>query len=52
MTNVSDIIVSRVLNRALMDLTKGTTRRLKHDDITAIVLDLEGFFLYLLEERS
>jgi len=54
MTNVSDMIVSRVLNRvrrkykmdslsSLMDLPKGTARRSKHDDITAMVIDLEGF---------
>jgi serine/threonine protein phosphatase PrpC len=54
MTNVSDMVVAKVLNRvrrkykmanlsSLMDLPKGTSRRMKHDDITTLVVDLEGF---------
>ena len=56
MTNCSDMIVAKVLNRvrnkyripsllALMGLPKGTTRRTKHDDITTMVVDLEGFIV-------
>jgi hypothetical protein len=54
MTHVSDMIVSKVLNKVrrkhkmpnietLMDLPKGHSRRSKHDDITTMVIDLEGF---------
>jgi hypothetical protein len=54
--SVSDAIVSNVLNRVwrrhkmtslktLMDLPKGYDRRIKHDDITNMVIDLEGFIL-------
>ena len=54
MTSVSDMIVAKVLNKvrrkhkmpsltALMGLSKGHSRRIKHDDITTIVVDLNGF---------
>ena len=54
MTHVSDMIVAKVLNkarqkhkipslRALMEVPKGHSRRTKHDDITTIVVDLDGF---------
>ena len=54
MTSVSDMIVARVLNKvrrknkmpslsALMAVPKGHSRRIKHDDITTIVVDLNGF---------
>jgi len=53
-STVSDVIVRRVLNkvrrarnmpnlRALMELPKGRSRRSKHDDITASVVDMSGF---------
>ena len=53
-THVTDMIVAKVLNRvrrkhkivslpALMALPKGHCRRTKHDDITTLVVDLEGF---------
>lgn len=53
-STVSDVIVRRVLNkvrrarnmpslRALMALPKGRARRSKHDDITAVVVDMSGF---------
>jgi len=53
---VSDAIVSHVLNQVrkkhkmrsmkeLMDLPKGHKRRVKHDDITNMVIDLKGFVL-------
>ena len=52
--NVADVIVRRVLNKvrrarnisslqALMSLPQGRARRSKHDDITAIVVDLSTF---------
>jgi serine/threonine protein phosphatase PrpC len=54
MTHVSDMIVSKVLNKVrrkhkmpdietLMSLPKGHSRRSKHDDITTLVIDLKGF---------
>lgn len=54
MAYVSDMIVSNVLNivrrkhkipdiETLMGLPKGHSRRSKHDDITTLVVDLEGF---------
>lgn len=52
--SVSDIIVRKVLNKVrknrnitmsrLLSLPKGRARRSKHDDITATVVDLSGFF--------
>lgn len=55
-SDVSSMIVSRILNKvckkhrvpslkALMSLPKGGQRRSKHDDITTLVVDLEGFIL-------
>lgn len=52
--NVADVIVRRVLNKvrrarnisslqALMSLPQGRARRSKHDDITAMVVDLSAF---------
>lgn len=54
MTHASDMIVSKVLNKvrkkhklpnleSLMGLPKGHARRSKHDDITTLVVDLNGF---------
>jgi pyruvate dehydrogenase phosphatase len=52
-THISDMIVAKVLKRAgkkhklslraLMEVPKGHSRRTKHDDLTTIIVDLDGF---------